>query len=61
MTPSANGFKVYPLPSAYSARGSRKNEIVAHLENLSSINPLRFPGCKHFSRCLRLPSLPPRR
>ena len=61
MTPSASGFKVYSLPSAYSARGSWKNEVVAHLENLSSINPLQFPGCKYFSRCLQLPSLPPRR
>lgn len=59
MTPSGNGFKVYPLPSAYSARGSWKNEVVAHFENLSSVNPVQFPGCKHFLRCLQPPSLPP--
>lgn len=59
MTPSGNGFKVYPLPSAYSARGSWKNEVVAHFENLSSVKPVQFPGCKHFLRCLQPPSLPP--
>lgn len=36
-TPSENEFKNYSLPSAYSAKGSWKNETVVHLGKLSCL------------------------
>lgn len=59
MAPSGNGFKVYPLPSAYSARGSWKNGSLAHSRKPFLRQARSVPRMQTFSQVPAASLLPP--